>query len=134
MDQEMNHSVLFAPPLHPTRQETQQSKITISQITALEATQHEQIEKMKMVLQQHSSACLTKEAISELQTLQLHLTHQIETEMKELFQINRNVILEPKELNDSKILSQKLMIQQQKIELYRKELQQLLNTHQPPQT
>jgi hypothetical protein len=136
-DEELNGSgsyQSFSVPPQPQdsmRPEIQQSRIIVGQINQLEQTQNQQIEKMRQV-QQQVIANPQKEAILQLQNQQYQLNQQIELELKELHNLNRTVILEPQELHTSRILGQRLQIQQQRLELFRLELQQLINPQSNP--
>jgi len=73
-----------------------------------------------------------KEGIRQLQEQQWKLNQQIELELKEVQTLHRSVILDPPALHQLRMLLQRLKIQQQKIELFRQELQLVLNPRSPP--
>jgi len=98
----------------------------ISQIIPLVDKQVEQIENMH-VLQKQVCANPEMELITQLQQQQYSLNQQIEMELKELRNINYSLVLNPQELHQSRVIAQKLQIQQNMLELYRRELVVLTN-------
>ena len=103
-----------------------QAQSIVAQIAQLEEHQRQQIDKMQQLQQQ---LCLNPQSadITQLQEQQFNLNQQIELELKELRQVNRIALLAPTELHLSRILGQRLLIQQQLLDLYRKELSHLIN-------
>jgi len=114
------------PTQHRYCDSTTQTKETIERITQLYEHQQEQINKMRVLQKQiceHGSS-----NYEELVMQQNMLNNQITSELNKLRELNKTVVLEPKELHQSRILGQRLQIQQQSLILYGRELQQISTT------
>lgn len=122
------------PPSTPSQsfpalpQDQARARTVIDQVQQFYATQEQHIEQMKQV-QQQLVLKPQKDSIQQLQTQQWKLNQQIEIELKELQGLHRLVILDPPALHQLRMLLQRLKIQQQKIELFRQELQFALDPH-----
>jgi len=118
-------------PLPAISQDQAKARMVIDQVQQLFATQDQHIEQIRQI-QQQLVLQPQKEGVRQLQEQQWKLNQQIELELKELQGLHRSVILDPPALHQLRMLLQRLKIQQQKIELFRQELQLVLNPHSPP--
>jgi len=120
------------PPQTPViSQDQAKARMVIDQVHQLHNSQEQQIEQMRQI-QQQLILNPQKEGIRQLQEQQWKLNQQIELELKEVQTLHRSVILDPPALHQLRMLLQRLKIQQQKIELFRQELQLVLNPRSPP--
>lgn len=123
---------LSIPPQTPViSQDQAKARMVIEQVHQLHNSQEQQIEQMRQI-QQQLILNPQKEGIRQLQEQQWKLNQQIELELKEVQTLHRSVILDPPALHQLRMLLQRLKIQQQKIELFRQELQLVLNPRSPP--
>lgn len=118
-------------PLPAISQDQAKARMVIDQVQQLFATQDQHIEQIRQI-QQQLVLQPQKDGVRQLQEQQWKLNQQIELELKELQGLHRSVILDPPALHQLRMLLQRLKIQQQKIELFRQELQLVLNPHSPP--
>ncbi|ELR17222.1 Signal transducer and activator of transcription STAT family protein [Acanthamoeba castellanii str. Neff] len=109
-------------PLPAISQDQAKARMVIDQVQQLFATQDQHIEQIRQI-QQQLVLQPQKEGVRQLQEQQWKLNQQIELELKELQGLHRSVILDPPALHQLRMLLQRLKIQQQKIELFRQELQ-----------
>lgn len=100
-----------------------QARETINQIIELHDLQHKQINKIQVLQKQIVSSGNTNS--EELINQQYMLNQQINDELKHLREINRNTVLDPEELHNSRIIGQRLQIQQQGLDLLCRELAQV---------
>lgn len=103
-------------------QEAFQAKQIIDQIAKHHDLQHEQINKMQQLQKQLLQS--GQEISDDIVNQQYLLNEQINTELKELLKLNRTIILDPSDLHKSRILGQRLQIQQQGLNLLIRELAQ----------
>lgn len=102
--------------------EQNQAKSIIEQIAKSHDFQLEQINKMQTLQKQllNSGQAISEDLINQ----QYMLNEQINNELKQLLGLNRTIILGPAELHLSRILGQRLQIQQQGLDLLMRELAQ----------
>jgi hypothetical protein len=114
------------------RSEVLASREKIKAISEFDIQQEQQLETMKQ-LQHRLSLNLSKESVAQLQLQQAQMFQQIDVELKELADLTRGTILEPLELNQARVLVSRLSIQQQKLDLYRRELHHIATNPGSPQ-
>ena len=123
----ISSSTINLYPQQPTprhENELNHARSLITQISQLEAQQQIQIENMRQI-QKQLAQTLNKDGIAQIQQQQQQILQNIEMELKELNHINTSIILEPPELFTTRNIAQKLLVQQQTLDLFRRELQQL---------
>ena len=104
-------------------QAIEQAKQVIDQMAQLHDHQIEQINKMQILQRQIIQT--GKQSNEELAKQQYTLNQQINEELKRLRELNKTIILSPAELHKSRILGQRLQIQQQGLDLLCRELSQI---------
>jgi len=121
---------MMQPPPTFISQDQAKARLVIDQVQQLHLTQDQQLEQMRQI-QQQLILQPQKDGIRQLQEQQWKMNQQIELELKEVQSLHRSVILDPSSLHQLRMLLQRLKIQQQKIELYRQELQLVLTPRSP---
>lgn len=122
---------MMQPPPTFISQDQAKARLVIDQVQQLHNTQDQQLEQMRQI-QQQLILQPQKDGIRQLQEQQWKMNQQIDLELKEVQSLHRSVILDPLALHQLRMLLQRLKIQQQKIELYRQELQLVLTPRSPP--
>lgn len=112
-------------------QDQAKARMVIDQVQQLYTTQETQMEQMRQI-QQQLVLQPQPDGVRQLQEQQWKLNQQIELELKEVQGLHRSVILDPPALHQLRMLLQRLKIQQQKIELFRQELQIIANPRPTP--
>eukprot|EP01087_Luapelamoeba_hula_P005728 TRINITY_DN1578_c0_g1_i1.p1 TRINITY_DN1578_c0_g1~~TRINITY_DN1578_c0_g1_i1.p1 ORF type:complete len:586 (+),score=130.15 TRINITY_DN1578_c0_g1_i1:247-2004(+) len=130
-ERQLQPKMVIPPPQPVISQDQAKARLVIDQVHALYQSQEQQLDQMRQI-QQQLILQPQKEGIRQLQEQQWKLNQQIELELKEVQALHRSVILDPPALHQLRMLLQRLKIQQQKIELFRQELQLVLNPRSPP--
>merc|ERR1712137_364911 len=109
----------FVPFQPEPSNDVKRSQEIITQINHLYEHQRDQLGKMSEL---QTQICELGSSSDELKKQQYLMSQQIQEELKQLRELNRSVVLQPNELHRSRILGQRLQIQQQLLEIYSREL------------
>ena len=109
----------FVPFQPEPSNDVKRSQEIITQINHLYEHQRDQLGKMSEL---QTQICELGSSSDELKKQQYLMSQQIQEELKQLRELNKSVVLQPNELHRSRILGQRLQIQQQLLEIYSREL------------